>query len=457
MNESEAVLAGPENHRVEAGILESTLSELLAEDFDFKGQPLSGSTHRIHAFPAKFPPQLPAKFISRLTSPGDVVLDPMMGSGTTLVEASSQGRTAVGFDLDPLAVKQCRVKTTPIRDLDLLWRLSESIAAAARDILGKPGLDDYISDLFDGPTREFVDYWFSSQSQREIAALQQSTKMVIGQLEELAARATAREFFEVALSAIIVTKSGGITKARDLAHGRAHLALDKSPKDGIRQFELRCRQNIQALGELSETELGPVFASVSDARDLRGVVEDESVNLVVTSPPYANAIDYMRAHKFSLVWFGWPIRQLSQRRSEYIGTERTKDWRARPSYPRAVQQVVDSVHEVEPRRSRVLARYFDDMTSVLSEINRVLMPSAYAVLVVGPSTIRGLSIDTAELLTVIASSLSPPLSLAGMARRTIDRDRRLLPASKRARSSLGIEQRIHHESIICLQKALVPT
>ena len=363
----------------------------------------------------------------------------------------------MGFDLDPLAVKQCRVKTTPIRDLDLLWRLSEGIAAAARGILGKSGLDDYFSDLFDGPTREFVDYWFSSQSQREIAALQQSTKMVIGQLEELAARATAREFFEVALSAIIVTKSGGITKARDLAHGRAHLAPDKSPKDGIRQFELRCRQNIQALGELSETELGPVFASVSDARNLRGVVEDESVNLVVTSPPYANAIDYMRAHKFSLVWFGWPIRQLSQRRSEYIGTERTKDWRARPSYPRAVQQVVDSVHEVEPRRSRVLARYFDDMTSVLSEINRVLMPSAYAVLVVGPSTIRGLSIDTAELLTVIASSLSPPLSLAGMARRTIDRDRRLLPASKRARSSLGIEQRIHHESIICLQKALVPT
>ena len=51
----------------------------------------------------------------------------------------------MGFDLDPLAVKQCRVKTTPIRDLDMLRRLSESIAAAARDALGKPGLDVYIS------------------------------------------------------------------------------------------------------------------------------------------------------------------------------------------------------------------------------------------------------------------------------------------------------------------------
>ena len=446
------MLTVADNQGNQAGGYESALSELMTEDFDFKGQPLSGSTHRIHAFPAKFPPQLPAKFISRLTSPGDVVLDPMMGSGTTLLEASSQGRTAIGFDLDPLAVKQCRVKTTPIRDLDLLTRLSENIAAVARDGLPDTDTDEYLSNLFDDPTRKFVDYWFSPQSQREIAALSQSIELVADQIADASDRSAIREFFQVALSAIIVTKSGGITRARDLAHGRAHIAPDKAPKDGVRQFELRCRQNISALGKLPDAGLGHVFASVADARDLKGVVEDESVNLVVTSPPYANAIDYMRAHKFSLVWFGWPIGKLSQRRSEYIGTERTKDWQAHTSCPPAVQRILDSVNDVEPKRSKVLARYFDDMTSVLSEINRVLMPSSYAVLVVGPSTIRGLSIDTAELLTAIATSLNPPLSLTGVARRTIDRDRRLLPATGRANLNSTIERRIHHESIICLQK-----
>ena len=263
------MLTDTDNYKTEAVGHGSVLSELLAEDFDFKGQPLSGSTHRIHAFPAKFPPQLPAKFISRLTSPGDVVLDPMMGSGTTLVEASEQGRTAIGFDLNLLAVKQCRVKTTPIHDLDLLTRLSENIAAVARDGLRYTDLDGYLSNIFDEPTREFVDYWFSPQSQLELASLSQAIELVTNQIDDTVSRPAIREFFEVALSAIIVTKSGGITKARDLAHGRAHIVPDKAPKDGIRQFELRCRQNIQALGELPNAELGPVFASVADARDLR--------------------------------------------------------------------------------------------------------------------------------------------------------------------------------------------
>ena len=55
-------------------------------------------------------------------------------------------------------------------------------------------------------------------------------------------------------------------------------------------------------------------------------LEDASVDLIITSPPYAsNAIDYMRAHKFSLVWLGYPIDNLSKKRKEYIGGEMLKD------------------------------------------------------------------------------------------------------------------------------------
>ena len=67
-------------------------------------------SHKAHSFPAKFPPQLPRKFIVELTNPGDVILDPMMGSGTTLLEAYIQGRQAIGFDIDPLAMLLTQVK-----------------------------------------------------------------------------------------------------------------------------------------------------------------------------------------------------------------------------------------------------------------------------------------------------------------------------------------------------------
>ncbi|MBI5563455.1 MAG: hypothetical protein HY870_01075 [Chloroflexi bacterium] len=60
---------------------------LLSGDMNFRGQDSAYASHNYHAFPAKFPPQLPRKFIDALTMPGDVVLDPMMGSGTTIVES----------------------------------------------------------------------------------------------------------------------------------------------------------------------------------------------------------------------------------------------------------------------------------------------------------------------------------------------------------------------------------
>jgi hypothetical protein len=90
------------------------LRVLLSSDLDFHGKSSAYASHNFHAFPAKFPPQLPRKFIEGLTAPGDVVLDPMMGSGTTILEAFLVGRRGIGFDIDPMALRLCKVKVTPL-------------------------------------------------------------------------------------------------------------------------------------------------------------------------------------------------------------------------------------------------------------------------------------------------------------------------------------------------------
>lgn len=75
------------------------LAALLRRDFDSAD---SGySSHGIHPFAAKFPPQIPRLFIEELTESGDSVSDPMAGSGTTVVEALMLKREAFGFDIDP--------------------------------------------------------------------------------------------------------------------------------------------------------------------------------------------------------------------------------------------------------------------------------------------------------------------------------------------------------------------
>lgn len=83
-------------------------------------EPVTGLTHNFYRYPARFSPQFARAAIEVFSEPGDVVLDPFMGSGTTLVEASALGRHSLGSDISALAVFLARVKTTPLSEKDLL-------------------------------------------------------------------------------------------------------------------------------------------------------------------------------------------------------------------------------------------------------------------------------------------------------------------------------------------------
>src|SRR6266542_3675397 len=72
------------------------------------------ATHPLHAFAARCPPPLVDWAISMFSSPGQIVLDPMVGSGTTLVEAALLGRRAWGADIDPLARLIAKAKAKPV-------------------------------------------------------------------------------------------------------------------------------------------------------------------------------------------------------------------------------------------------------------------------------------------------------------------------------------------------------
>lgn len=80
---------------------------------------ISGLTHGFYRYPARFSPIFARAAIRAFTEPGDVVLDPFMGGGTSLVEACAAGRRAIGTDLNSLSVFVSQVKTTPLREHDL--------------------------------------------------------------------------------------------------------------------------------------------------------------------------------------------------------------------------------------------------------------------------------------------------------------------------------------------------
>ena len=259
--------------------------------------------------------------------------------------------------------------------------------------------------------------------------------------------AQMRRRLELALSSVIVTKSGGVSRAIDLAHGRPHRVESKAPRNPIDQFErsLRSRSSKSSQPQQRKARTDVLTGSATDLP-----IASRSIDLVVTSPPYANAIDYMRAHKFALVWLGWPIGALSRRRGHYIGAER----QAGPglaALPDGVQAIIEELSTLDHRRARVLRRYFSEMARALREMYRVLKPGRPAVLVAGSSTMRGLAVRTPVCLAGLAEDAG--FSRVRMRRRSLDRNRRMMPASWKPDAASMIQRRLHEEFVIGLWKS----
>lgn len=422
--------------------------KLLNEDFDFQGENSSYATHNFHSFPAKFPPQLPKKFIIALTLPGEQVLDPMSGSGTTVLEAMLLGRHGIGVDIDPLALNLGKVKVTSL-DLGDLMRKAESLIERSSHALQhkEDELRNALDSRFDPHTREFVDYWFLAETQLELLALIQEIERVTNP--------NLRRFFKIVFSSIVITKSGGVSLAYDLAHTRPHRLKDKVPRSATAEFQKRLNKNIKRISQLAWcTGRADIFCSNAQGLGL----SDNSIDLIVTSPPYpSNAIDYMRTHKFSLVWFGYDIASLSRMRGNYMGGERISDFPMH-NLPDYSYRVVSNLGQKDPKKANVLRRYYTEMALCLSEMFRVLKPGKAAVVVVGSSVMRGIDTETAKCLGEIGETIG--FDLVDIPERKLDRNKRMMPARNASQSQTGgparenkkgstkIEERMHKEYII---------
>ncbi len=425
----------PRGHRS----AEATVAGLLEADLGFHGSDARHATHAWHPFPAKFPPQLPEFFIRELTEPGDTVLDPMLGSGTTLVEARRLGRRAVGCDIDPLARLLAEAKLTALPRLPALESGREVLRDARRHHARRPDeLERSLADRFSDRTRSFVDYWFVPERQMELLAL-------ILRIEAVEDPELQR-FLQVVFSSTIIAKSGGVSMARDLAHTRPHRVMTKKTRSAFAEFDRKLAANVGGLEHGYDLPAATVLARSAAAT----LLPAESVDLIVTSPPYANnAIDYMRAHKFSLVWLGFDVPDLTSLRKQYLG----HDARANgplPDLPPSCEETLAELGLADPRKAAALRRYLAEMTGVLAETKRVLRPGKAALIVVASSRLRGIDVRTHENLAAIGESLG--LSLAGIGVRQLDRDRRMMPARWSKTAGSQIEQRMHDEHVIGLVK-----
>jgi tRNA G10 N-methylase Trm11 len=369
--------------------------------------------------------------------PGSVVLDPMVGSGTVVRQAIHLGHKAIGVDSDPLAVLMSQVWTRSVRDQSIEQTLATLLATVRSLRLSDvylPWVDE------DEETANFVMYWFGTQQRNVLRRLAFALWSLDDGRNDSAAR-RVNDVLRLALSRIIITKDQGASLARDVSHSRPHKVAKTSDFDVLVAFERSVNQVRQRLA--AHPPRGSARIHLGDARRM-GRVEATSVDAVLTSPPYLNAIDYMRGHRMSLVWFGHSIGGLRTIRGQSIGSERGIDNALDASALTKIEGVMGDTQSLSPRLRAMIHRYAQDTVHLLSEVARVLKPGGQAMFVVGNSCLRGTFINNANAVAFAAKA-------AGLKpKRRLDRElpdrHRYLPMPSDPQNPLG--KRMRTETIL---------
>lgn len=364
-------------------------------------------THMIHPYPAKLISHIPYFFLrSDFFCPNDgIVLDPFCGTGTVLLEANLSGRNAIGADANPLAVLISKVKTTYLLPETLINTLEHLMSQCKRS---RYRVKEDTSSM---------QRWFSLSTIEHLGKLER----FIGQIDD----EHIRDFFTLCLSSVV--------KKVSFCDPRISVPVQLNPKrfandskqridveaklvalqnvDVFEKFETICRANINRIMTIKDmVESGVCTQIISkDARRITQSLESEellpkeSVDIIITSPPYAGAQKYIRSSRLNLYWLGiqdsLAIRRLQEKNIGREDYHKSEIYEVKTGIEKADVILHELYAEGKRERSFIVGNYLLEMQTALEESFRVLKKGGYMVIVIGNNTVCGRPFDTQDYLT----------------------------------------------------------
>jgi len=274
-------------------------------------------THWIYPYKGKFHPQMIRALLNIIgLKEGDAVLDPFIGSGTTAVEAQLLGINCLGIDISPLCVIQSKVKTESIEVIDEIEKIKENLL-----IKVKP-------NLFNQLGKSFLEVINSIPNEK------------------------VKNFYKMAY---LIAVSDNARRGRNFEQS-FYKNLELMIKS-VRDFRDIARE--------LNLKLGQVEIKTGDSRNLP--LENNSIDGIITSPPYSIALDYVSNDAHALKVLGYELLEI---REEFVGVRGCGQER--------------------------INLYNQDMKKSYEEMYRVLKPKGFAAIVIGNATYMGEEIKTVE-------------------------------------------------------------
>ena len=391
-----------------------------------KMQPEDRPVHDWYRFVLSFPPHLVQTYLRRFgIGSQDTVLDPFCGTGTTLVECKKSGISSVGIESNPMARFASSVKVDWSIDAGQLRQYAEAVGSSTRKTLGRQGIAEW-NDLplftagggAPGPLCDLSAAQTKLLLKNSISPLPLHKTLIL--LEAIVRQGSQQEqqYGRLALANALVSHVGNLKFGPEVGVGQV--------KHDARVVNVWVDIMHKFAGDIEahENRAGiPAKVMEADARRAGEVLEPQSVNAVITSPPYPNEKDYTRTTRLESVILGFirnreDLRSLKQSlvRSNTRGVYVTDTDHFEIADNAEIQRIADAIEErrislgktsgFERMYAQVTRLYFGGMHRHLASLRPVLRAGAKLAYVVGDqASYLRVMIRTGRLLSQIAESL----------------------------------------------------
>lgn len=354
---------------------------------DVKRSETNYISHGYHRYPAKFIPQIVKRLIEEYTTNGDLVFDPFGGCGTTLVEAKALGRKSVGFDINPVAKLITETKTTPLKPAILENYLNKFIKIY--DQLKNKDVSLTHSDR--------IKYWFDPSAQIQLDRIFQSINKIKNY--------QVRRFYLCGFSHILKNCSRWLMKSI-----KPQIDPNKVPPDVFTTYlghiKHMMSKNKEFYELLSKSKNLETVANMK-LRDStkKFSLKDNSVDLIITSPPYVTSYEYADLHQLILLWLGddelrykrWHryAQQYHSFKTKFVGTK-LGNRNSKIFLGSSAENIINQLPN-NRKYARSVSKYYADMEKSITEMYRVLKPGKKVCIIIGNTSLAGVEIRNAEV------------------------------------------------------------
>jgi len=354
--------------------------------WSFKEANTKEFTHCYHTYPAMMIPQIARTLIEEYKPKGrlDLILDPYMGSGTTLVEASLAGINSIGTDLNPLARLMGKVKTTLYNNESILKQFREiqtELIFYTKDKVKERNFDRISNYSF----------WYNEDTLLKLSYLSQLIKNV-----------KDKDFFNVVLSEVV--REVSFTRNGEFKRYRMNEAsIAKFNPDTFTLFEKKALRNIEGLKDYTSEAKHNVNAIIYDFNTMYGIptdiIKDGDVDMVVTSPPYGDSrttVAYGQFSRWANEWFNFDNAKNLDKL--LMGGKKATEEIFKTA---SIRDVLDEIDSLEHKRYLEVVSFLNDYYQSIENVAKSVRRGGTVCYVVGDRRVKGVQIPldyfTAEM------------------------------------------------------------